>query len=44
MTTTTIGLERVGTAGVLRIAGDVTTASETDLMDGFSSQGYVSPR
>ena len=35
MTTTTIGLERVGTAGVLRIAGDVTTASETELMDGF---------
>ena len=35
MTTTTIGLERVGTASVLRIAGDVTTASETELMDGF---------
>jgi anti-sigma B factor antagonist len=37
MTTTTIGLERVGPAAILRIAGDVTTASETELMDGFTS-------
>lgn len=37
MTTTTIGLERVGPAAILRIAGDVTTASETELMDGFAS-------
>ena len=36
MTTTTIGLERVGAAAVLRIGGDVTTASEADLMDGFA--------
>ena len=36
MTTTTIGLERTGSAAILRIAGDVTTASEADLMDGFT--------
>ena len=36
MTTTTIGLERVGSAAVLRIAGDVTSSSESDLMTGFS--------
>jgi anti-sigma B factor antagonist len=35
MTTTTIGLERAGAAAVLRIGGDVTTASEDELMDGF---------
>ena len=35
MTTTTIGLERIGSAAVLRIGGDVTSASEGDLMDGF---------
>jgi anti-sigma B factor antagonist len=36
MTATTIGLERVGSAAVLRIAGDVTSSSEGDLMTGFS--------
>ena len=36
MTTTTIGLDRVGAAAILRIAGDVTTASEGELMDGFA--------
>ena len=37
MTTTTIGLDRVGAAAILRIGGDVTTASEGELMDGFAS-------
>ncbi len=36
MTTTTIGLERAGSAAVLRIGGDVTSASEDELMDGFA--------
>jgi anti-sigma B factor antagonist len=36
MTTTTIGLERTGSAAVLRIGGDVTSASEDELMDGFA--------
>ena len=36
MTTTTIGLDRVGSAGILRIAGDVTSGSEADLMAGFT--------
>lgn len=36
MTATTIGLERTGTAAIVRIAGDVTSASETDLMAGFT--------
>lgn len=36
MTATTIGLERVGAAAIVRIAGDVTSASETDLMAGFT--------
>ena len=35
MTTTTIGLERAGSAAVLRIGGDVTSGSEGELMDGF---------
>ena len=37
MTATTIGLERVGSAAIVRIAGDVTSASEADLMTGFTS-------
>ena len=36
MTTTTIGLDQVGSAAILRIGGDVTSASEGDLMDGFT--------
>lgn len=36
MTTTTIGLDRAGSAGILRIAGDVTSASEEELMAGFT--------
>jgi anti-sigma B factor antagonist len=36
MSTTTIGLDRVGSAAILRISGDVTSASEGDLMAGFS--------
>ena len=36
MSTTTIGLDRVGTAAIVRIAGDVTTASEQDLTDAFA--------
>lgn len=36
MTATTIGLERAGAAAIVRIAGDVTSASETDLMAGFT--------
>ncbi len=35
MTATTIGLDREGPVTILRIAGDVTTASEPDLMDAF---------
>ena len=36
MSTTTIGLDRVGTVAILRIAGDVTSGSEGDLMAGFT--------
>ena len=36
MSTTTIGLDRVGSVAILRIAGDVTSGSEGDLMAGFS--------
>jgi anti-sigma B factor antagonist len=36
MSTTTIGLDRVGSVGILRIAGDVTSGSEGDLMAGFT--------
>lgn len=36
MSATTIGLDRMGSAAVLRIAGDVTSASEGDLMAGFA--------
>jgi anti-anti-sigma factor len=36
MTTTTIGLDRVGSSAILRIGGDVTSASEGELMDGFT--------
>lgn len=36
MTTTTIGLEHVGAVAILRIAGDVTSGSEGDLMAGFA--------
>lgn len=35
MTTTTIGLDRVGSVAILRIGGDVTSSSEADLMAGF---------
>ena len=37
MSTTTIGLDRVGTVAILRIAGDVTSGSEGELMEGFTS-------
>lgn len=36
MSATTIGLDRIGSAGILRISGDVTSGSESDLMAGFS--------
>jgi anti-sigma B factor antagonist len=36
MTATTIGLDREGPVAILRIGGDVTTASEADLMDAFA--------
>ena len=36
MTATTIALEHVGSAAIVRIAGDVTSASEADLMAGFN--------
>jgi anti-sigma B factor antagonist len=36
MTTTTIGLDRVGSAAILRISGDVTSGSEAELMAGFT--------
>lgn len=36
MSTMTIGLDRVGTAAIVRIAGDVTTASENDLTEAFA--------
>jgi anti-sigma B factor antagonist len=37
MTTTTVGLDRAGNAALLRIGGDITTASEADLTDAFGS-------
>ena len=37
MTTTTIGLDRVGTAALLRIGGDVTSASEGELRSAFAA-------
>ena len=37
MTTTTIDRARVGDVAILRIAGDVTSASEADLTGGFSA-------
>ena len=36
MSTTTIGLDRVGSVAILRISGDVTSGSEGDLMAGFN--------
>jgi len=36
MSATVIGLDRVGSAAILRIAGDVTSASEGDLMAGYT--------
>ena len=36
MSTTTIALDRAGSAAILRIAGDVTSSSEGDLMAGFT--------
>ena len=36
MSTTTIGLDRVGSVAILRIVGDVTSGSEGDLMAGFT--------
>ena len=36
MSTTTIGLDRVGSVAILHIAGDVTSGSEGDLMAGFT--------
>ena len=36
MTTTMIGLDRVGTVAILRISGDVTSGSEAELMAGFT--------
>jgi anti-sigma B factor antagonist len=36
MSTTTIGLDRVGSVAILRITGDVTSGSEGDLMAGFT--------
>ena len=35
MTTTMIGLDRVGTVAILRISGDVTSGNEAELMAGF---------
>ncbi len=35
MTATTIGLDQEGPAAVLRIAGDITSASEVDLMAAY---------
>jgi len=35
MTTTTVALERVGSAAIVRIGGDVTSASDTELTDAF---------
>jgi len=36
MSTTTVTLDRVASVAILRIAGDVTSASEGDLMAGFN--------
>lgn len=36
MSATTVGLDRIGSAAVLRIGGDVTSASEADVMAGFT--------
>ena len=36
MNSTTVGLDRAGSAAILRIAGDVTSASEAELMAGYS--------
>lgn len=36
MSVTTIGLDRMGSAAILRIGGDVTSASEGDLMASFT--------
>jgi anti-sigma B factor antagonist len=36
MSATTVGLDRAGAAAILRIAGDVTSASESDLMAGYT--------
>jgi anti-anti-sigma factor len=35
MTTTTIDLERTGSAAILRLGGDITSASDADLTAGF---------
>lgn len=37
MSTMTIGVDRVGAAAVVRIAGDVTSSSEQELTDGYAS-------
>jgi anti-anti-sigma factor len=37
MSTTTIAVDRVGAAAVVRIAGDVTSASEQDLTAGYQA-------
>jgi len=36
MSATTVELDRAGSAAILRIAGDVTSASEADLMAGYT--------
>lgn len=36
MSATTIGLDQIGAAAILRIGGDVTSASEGDLMASFT--------
>lgn len=36
MSTTTIGLDRQGATAILRVAGDVTSGSEGELMAGFT--------
>ena len=36
MTATTVELDRTGSAAILRIAGDVTSASEAELMAGYT--------
>ena len=37
MTTTTVGLDRVDNAALLRISGDITSSSEADLTDAFGA-------